>query len=160
MNGLDRLRFAADEMLGSLAKWLRIMGYDTTYDKGLADREIAQRAKADNRVLLTRDKELARDDEGSLYIISDVLDEQVRQVDSAFHLDFSQGLTRCAICNGRLEEVPKAEVESEVPPRSLQMADTFYRCSGCGKVYWKGTHWNNILKRVQEFGVQDRSLEK
>ena len=158
MSGPERPRFAADEMLGSLAKWLRIMGYDTSYCKGMEDREITLAASSEGRRLLTRDKDLAKRSTGSTYVESDVLEEQVMQVVQKFDLHFEQRFTRCAICNGNLDQVEKDSVLDEVPPRSLQMTDEFYRCSSCGKVYWKGTHWKNMMERMADFGVQDRSL--
>lgn len=158
MNGPERPRFAADEMLGSLAKWLRIMGYDTTYCKGMQDSEIAAAANAERRHLLTRDKGLARRAADSTYVASDVLEEQVAQVVQEFHLTFEERFTRCAVCNGPLAHVDKESVKDEVPPRSLQMTDEFFRCSSCGKVYWKGTHWKNMMDRLADFGVQDKSL--
>jgi uncharacterized protein with PIN domain len=158
MTGPEQLRFAADEMLGSLAKWMRIMGYDTTYCKGRTDNEIASISLAEGRVLLTRDKELAGRAANATYIDSDEIDGQVRQVVSAFHLSFNENTTRCAICNGALIKVEKESVKDEAPPRSYQMTDEFFRCTVCGKLYWKGTHWKNMMDRMKDFGVQDRSL--
>lgn len=154
----DRPRFAADEMLGSLAKWLRILGYDTTYSKGKDDAEIARVARSEGRVLLTRDKALAIGTSGSIYIESDVLDEQIGQLDQAVGLHFDEKVTRCTICNGELAIVDKESIIDDVPPRSFQMTESFYRCRTCSKVYWKGTHWHKILERIDAFGLQGRSL--
>jgi uncharacterized protein with PIN domain len=150
----ERARFQVDEMLGTLAKWLRIMGYDTTYDKDRTDGEIAASAKRDDRALLTRDKMLARMvGKAGLYIVSDVIEEQVSQVVEAYGLEFDESFTRCAVCNGVLSRISKEEAEGEVPERSLSMTEEFFRCRGCSKVYWKGTHWKNIIDRLEEFGL-------
>jgi uncharacterized protein with PIN domain len=150
----DRPRFHVDEMLGTLSKWLRIMGYDTVYAKDRTDIEIAASAEREGRALLTRDKMLARMVGGSgLYIVSDVIEEQVAQVVGAYGLEFDEGLTRCAVCNGVLVRIPMAEVEKEVPERSQRITDEFFRCQGCSKVYWKGTHWKSIIGRLEAFGL-------
>jgi hypothetical protein len=150
----NRPRFAADEMLGSLAKWLRIMGYDTSYERDMKDDDILEGARMQGRFLLTRDKLLARKaSPDGLYIASDVIGEQVGQVARHFRLDFDEKGTRCAVCNGALALITKEEASYSVPPRSLSMTDEFFRCSVCGQIFWKGTHWNNILKKLSEFGV-------
>jgi uncharacterized protein with PIN domain len=148
----DRHRFDADEMLGSLAKWLRILGYDTTYERDKKDDEIMDFARRESRSLLTRDKVLAKRMAGSsLYVESDVLDEQVGQVVRAFDLNFDEEKTRCALCNGTLHRIDKKEAEQDAPERSLAMTDEFFRCNDCKKLYWKGTHWKMILDRVRSF---------
>lgn len=142
-------RFAADEMLGSLARWLRIMGYDTTYEKDRGDDEILRSSKEEGRVLLTRDEELAaRGAPSSLYILSDDLDQQLRQVADAFGLVADEGMVRCTVCNGELELMPKEQLAGQVPEGALENHQEFFKCRGCGKVYWKGSHWNNIRKRL------------
>ncbi len=150
----ERHRFLADEMLGTLVKWLRIMGYDTLYAKDKKDGEIAAMARGEGRTLLTRDKALARTMAGTgLYIISDVIEEQVAQVAAAYDLSFDASCTRCALCNGALKPITREEARNEVPDRSLGMTDRFYRCQGCSRVYWEGTHWNNIKERIRAFGL-------
>lgn len=138
-------------MFGSLARWLRIMGYDTLYEKDATDDEIIGRLRGSGRVLLTRDKVLAKRTEGhSLHITSDDVDEQVRQATEAFRLTFDEGLTRCALCNGCLTIISREDAAPHVPARSLAMADRFYWCGHCQKTYWNGTHWNNIRERMAE----------
>jgi uncharacterized protein with PIN domain len=145
----DRPKFAADEMLGSLSRWLRIMGYDTTYEKDMEDSEILRLAEAEGRILLTRDKDLVRRARGKgLYIESDNLSEQLRQVFESFGLKMDETLTRCTVCNGDLETVGPIEVRDVVPFGALENNDEFYRCKRCGKIYWKGSHWDNILDRL------------
>lgn len=158
--GTSRPRFVVDEMLGSLARWLRILGYDTRYEKDVHDDRLVEIARQEDRLLLTRDKDLAaRTDGMSLYIESDELVMQFAQLHGRIAMDHEGLGTRCSLCNGLLAPVQKEEVAQEVPPRSLLMTDRFYRCQGCGKVYWHGTHWNNIHERLREMKIgQDRSL--
>ncbi len=150
----ERPRFLADEMLGTLVKWLRIMGYDTLYAKDMKDGEIAALAKREGRSLLTRDKALAKTVGGSgLYVISDVIEEQVAQVARGYGLNFDASYTRCALCNGALKSIPPDEARNEVPARSFGMTDRFFRCQGCSKLYWEGTHWDKIKERMRDFGL-------
>jgi uncharacterized protein with PIN domain len=150
----ERPRFLADEMLGTLAKWLRIMGYDTSYAKDMRDEDIKAMAIREGRVLLTRDKALAMAARGSgLYVDSDVIEEQVAQVAMAYGLGFDASNTRCALCNGALKPVTLDEARREAPPRSLEMTERFFRCECCHRLYWEGTHWNNIKERMREFGL-------
>jgi len=142
-------RFSADEMLGSLARWLRIMGYDTTYFRDRADREILEVSQKENRILLTRDRELAeRCGSIGVYVRSDDLMEQLRQVSKMFCLRLDEERTRCTICNSSLEEVKPEEVIDLVPEGTLRNSDRFFQCTGCGKIYWKGSHWVDIRSKL------------
>ncbi len=150
-------RFSADEMLGSLARWLRIMGYDTTYTKDRGDNEILSSCKAEGRILLTRDEELARRaSPSSLFIMSDELDSQLLQVRETYHLVSDESAARCTLCNGQLQLIQKEEAKGEVPPGALENHQEFSRCSTCGKLYWKGSHWDNIRKRLFALEAQTR----
>jgi uncharacterized protein with PIN domain len=146
---MTKPRFSADEMLGSLARWLRIMGYDTRYERDSDDSDILERAKLDDRVLLTRDKNLAeRAGKRALYIHIGDLDDQVGQVARAFDLVFDEDLSRCTACNGELVLISKEEASNGVPDGALLSNEQFFRCGSCGKYYWKGSHWKNIRKRM------------
>ncbi len=150
-----RPRFAVDVMLGSLARWLRIMGYNASYQRGKDDHEIVECAEEEGRIVLTRDKELARRMGGdALYIESDSLTEQLEQVSKTLKLDVEGSLTRCTVCNGELESASREQVEKEVPPGVLERNHEFFRCDRCDKIYWKGSHWEDIEKRIKE--VQTR----
>jgi uncharacterized protein len=145
----NRPRFAVDEMLGTLARWLRIMGYDAVYEKDRTDDEIVDGANAQARILLTRDKVLAtRMGETGLFIASDQLDQQLRQVWRVFGLKPDQDMARCTVCNGELEPMAVEDARNKVPEGVLLMNQEFLRCRSCGKVYWRGTHWLNIKKRL------------
>lgn len=144
-------RFIADEMLGSLARWLRIMGYDTMYAQGMDDTEILHVALEQDRRLLTRDRQLAqRAGEAGMLVSSDDAAEQLEDVIRTYRLEFREERSRCTRCNGPLTEVPGSEVGTEVPPRVRESQDTFYRCTVCGQIYWKGTHWERIVGQVGE----------
>jgi uncharacterized protein with PIN domain len=147
----DRPQFAADEMLGSLARWLRLMGYDTLYAKDVEDTALLEIARSEGRVLLTRDKELSeRTGDGGLYVESDDLDMQLRQVSLMYCLESDPDRARCTLCNGELRAITKEEAQGRVPEGALENNAIFYTCSGCGKYYWRGSHWKNITKRLEE----------
>jgi len=135
-------RFLADAMLGRLARWLRMLGYDTVYDPG-EDEELLQRAWREGRILLTRDTRLVRRRRlpSHLFIQSDQVREQVRQVLSALGLPRTAGPTRrCLRCNAVLEPRRKDEVAGLVPEFVWSEHQAFWRCPDCARIYWPGTH--------------------
>jgi uncharacterized protein with PIN domain len=145
------LRLLADGMLGKLAKWLRLLGYDTVYDNA-EDHELARRARAEGRVLLTRDHGLAgRRGLRTLLIRSEALEEQVREVQDALGPPPDLALSRCAVCNTALESISSEEAADRVPPYVLRTQTDFRRCPGCGRVYWPGTHVDEMQNRMGEW---------
>lgn len=147
-------RLLADCMLGRLAKWLRLLGYDTAYDNSAADHELAHRARAEERVLLTRDRELAtRRGLRSLLIQSEELAEQVEEVQNALGSAPNACLSRCSVCNVPLEEVPPADLADRVPRYVLNTHSELRQCGSCGRVYWRGSHGQAIEGRLQDFGT-------
>ncbi len=150
--------FMADEMLGSLARWLRIMGYDTLYARDEGDNAILETARMEGRFLLTRDKELAaRMGEKGVYITSDVLDDQLQQVTKQFNLVPDDSSVRCTVCNGELEAVDAERARGNVPEGALAANSDFFVCKSCGKFYWRGTHWINIRKKLEALAEQNQS---
>lgn len=145
-------RFIADHMLGSLARWLRMMGYDTVYDKRLDDPELAKLARTESRFILTRDRELSKEP-GAFYVEEDDLDSQLKAVATKFGLRFDEDKIRCSVCNGELKDLPKSDAAGSVPEGALQSNDKFWKCSQCGKVFWKGTHWNGIMERLRRLNL-------
>ncbi len=141
-------------MLGTLAKWLRLLGYDTRFDPALDDHALARLARAEERILLTRDRALAaRRGLRSLLVQEGDLEAQIAQVVRA--LGPPSGLEpRCAACNGELAFVPKAAVQSLVPPYVFHTQSEFRRCTACGRVYWRGTHWPHIAARLAQWGQE------
>jgi uncharacterized protein with PIN domain len=162
MNGTPiRIRFSADEMLGSLARWLRLMGYDTGYERDSTDTDILEKAKLDGRILLTRDKKLAeRAGEQGLYVSARDVNEQLRQVARAYELTFDEELSRCTVCNGELVLITKEEASKGVPEGALRSNEHFYRCGSCGKYYWKGSHWKNIRRMMADLIGSDHESSR
>lgn len=148
----DKPRFIADHMLGSLAKWLRMIGYDTIYDKEMDDKAISAAAKAEGRSVLTRDKELAKVP-GALLVKDDQLDGQLSAVKERFGLSFDDDAIRCTACNGELVDLPKEEAKGVVPEGAFAGNDKFWKCAGCGKAYWRGSHWSGIMERLKKLNL-------
>ena len=149
------LKLLVDGMLGTLAKWLRLLGYDTAYDNAATDPQLAHRARAEGRVLLTHDRELAgRRGLRALLIRSEVLGEQVREVRDALGPAPDPALSRCAVCNAALESIPPWDAAGRVPPYVLRTQTDFRRCPDCGRVYWPGTHVDEMQEQMDEWANQ------
>jgi len=144
------MKFVADAMLGRLAKWLRILGHDTAYFPDLEDRELVRLARAEDRVLLTRDTELARR-RGlrSLLVESDRFEEQLGQLLRDLSLDM-ESPPRCARCNALLAAIDKAAAKGRVPPYVYRRHSDFTLCPACDKVHWRGTHWQRMRERIDQ----------
>jgi uncharacterized protein with PIN domain len=132
-------------MLGRLGRWLRILGYDTGYDSGADDWALIRRARAENRLLLTRDRQLAaRRGVSTLLVESEELAEQVRQIVAVIGPSSEGAFTRCPVCNGRLAPLSRKEARERVPAHVYRTQQAFRLCTACGRVYWRGTHWERM----------------
>ena len=145
-------QFVADAMLGKLTKWLRVMGIDVLYHPDIDDAQLLQYAARDGRIFLTRDRHIVRrrGPAQRLYIKSDYYHEQVRQVVQAFHLtDSIQVFTRCLRCNAPLRAIVKEAVAESVPSYVYATQMTFKHCARCDRLYWGGTHRDNMLRQLR-----------
>lgn len=155
----QRPRFALDVHLGRLARYLRMLGFDTRYRHDFDDAELAHLAREEARILLTRDHGLL---ERSLvrhgyFVRATDPERQLVEVTGRFNLlPQAEPLTRCLSCNGLLEPVPKASVADELPPKTRKHFERFYRCTSCQKVYWKGSHYEHMKQRIDR--LFDESL--
>jgi len=136
------VRLLADAMLGKLAKWLRLLGYDTSYDPAWDDATIVRQARAEGRVILTRDRQLSeRRGVQAVFLASDQLRQQMSQIMQALHLPPVQAGSRCSVCNSELEPLHKSEARGRVPLYVWKTQDVFHRCPTCDRIYWRGGHW-------------------
>jgi len=139
-------------MLGTLAKWLRILGYDTLYDPALDDDQLVRIARAEKRVLLTRDLQLAERRGVHVLLVADErLEDQIRQVLSDLKLVPDQSFSRCPVCNGALDVVDREAVRAHVPAYVAQTHRAFRRCADCERIYWRGTHWQRMEQNLAGF---------
>jgi uncharacterized protein with PIN domain len=148
---MAEIKFVADVMVGKLARWLRVLGFDVVYSNVLDDDEIVRLAKSENRIILTRDNRLAARcrDSQYLFVESDAYKEQLQQVLRAFGLKDFNVFSRCLECNTPLQEVDKETVFERIPPFIYLTQDRFATCPTCNRVYWHGTHADEMLKRIQ-----------
>jgi len=147
------MKFIVDCMLGKLAKWLKILGFDTMYFSKIEDSELLALAQKEKRVLLTRDNgliEKSRDIE-RLFIKSEEWNSQVKQVLDEFELwQAVRPYSRCIECNVGLKDLEKAQAKNLVTPFVYAQADSFALCPRCGRVFWKGTHHKDMEFKIEE----------
>ena len=146
------MTFLVDCMLGKLAKWLKILGFDTVYFNKAEDDDLLALARREGRVLLSRDHALLGRAKGlaTLLIETESWPDQVRQVLAHFGLtDAVRATTRCLECNVPLKPLPKSEAANLVVPFVLENADSFARCPCCGRVYWPGTHFEAMRDQIE-----------
>ena len=150
-------RFIVDLNAGKLAKWLRLIGYDTSLFDRRDDKYLINLALTENRIILTRDTQILQrrvvtvGKIEALLISSDNPLRQIQQVIREFHLDTSHNPFKiCLECNQKLAPVSKEEVKDRVPPYVYQTREQFVECPECRRVYWQGTHWQAMLKKLAE----------
>ena len=141
-------RLLVDAMHGRLARWLRLMGYDAEYFGAGSDDAAIARARAEDRLIVTGDRQLAgRRGVAALLVTAAALDEQLAEVRAAVG-GRTAPFSRCAECNGVLAELSPVDACGAVPPYVWHTQTTFRRCPGCGRVYWQGTHWPALRAKV------------
>lgn len=153
------MRFIVDRMLGTLTRYLRFMGYDTTSANGLVegnakeDTLLLDMAAQEHRVLLTRDAELARRGKNRAVLIrSEDVIEQVQQLIDAGLIERRVTMSRCSLCNTPLREANTCEIQAaEYAPKDWRNL-TFYWCERCRKLYWNGSHGKQLEKRILDDG--------
>jgi len=145
------MKLLADQMLGKLAKWLRFLGHDTLYPSAEDDDELIKISREENRILLTRDRNLVlskskvHDLPGVCFIESDDPDLQLKQVVAELNLDLGDKiLTRCSECNAKIIIVNKEQVKEHVPKGVYDRQETFWYCEACDKYYWQGSHYDKV----------------
>lgn len=158
--GLNRLRpeplrntaFILDVHVGKLASYLRLLGFDAFYRNDYADEEIIRISIAEHRIILTRDLGILKNRRVTrgYWLRSQKPGEQLREVVRRLDLHrLIAPFTRCPVCNGVLEAAAKARVLPKLPPKTRELYDEFSLCRECGKVYWKGAHYEKLVRLVQ-----------
>jgi uncharacterized protein with PIN domain len=144
--------FVADCMLGRLAKWLRILGFDVLYFSRAEDRELVDVARREGRVLLTRDTgliERTAKRPNRLFVRSDGWEDQVAQVLDEYGLwDKIRPNTRCVECNLPLKPLSRERARNLVTPYVREHASSFAVCPGCDRVFWQGTHYGDMERKI------------
>jgi hypothetical protein len=146
-------RFIADAMLGRLARWLRLLGFDCAWEHDIADERLVRRAVDEGRTVLSRDRALPEEwrISGIHLVRAEKVREQLAEVVRAFDLAPAiRPLSRCSECNAALEPATAEQVARCVPPRVLERHHDFSACPECGRVYWEGTHTERIRRLVHD----------
>lgn len=152
------MRFLVDRTLGRLARLLRLLGYDTAWERAAGPAALLARAETEDRLLLTRDTLLVerravhRGRVRALLVRGDTLPEQVEQLRAEIGLQ-RVGPPRCLVCNSPLEEVGLEQVRDRVPPYVAGTQQCFTHCPVCDRVTWPATHWQDMERRLAELGL-------
>jgi len=154
---IDNIRFVLDGHLGRLAAYLRMLGFDTWYDRFADDPHLASVASTEARVLLTRDVGLLkrRAVQAGYCVRSQKPHEQLREVARRFALQpHFTPFQRCMECNGQLDPVMKDEVAHLLPPHTRETKNEFSQCRDCGRVFWRGSHHARMLGWIEDLAEQ------
>ncbi len=150
------MRFVADGMLGKLTRWLRMLGHDVKYSSEVGDKKLIEIAKAEDRILLTRDMELYQ--QATVQGVNSFLVEEKTGAEKLaalakrfnFKLEIDIALSRCPKCNARIRPIAKEEVLDRIPEKTASNYEDFWECDNCSQVYWQGSHWKRIDKTLKE----------
>jgi len=150
------VKFLADSMLGKLARWLRMLGQDVTYDVELKDNDLLNLAKKEKRVLLTRDLELykrasSRGDE-AFFVEGKSESERLAEIAKRYGVKLSIDMEKsyCPVCNTKLAAAAKEQLRDELQKNTFTYYDRFWKCPNCGQIYWQGAHWKQIIGTLSE----------
>jgi len=145
--------FILDVHLGKLARYLRLLGFDTLYHRDWPDKEIMQRALKDKRIILTRDIGLLKNKKVQWgYFVRNVQPEkQIAEILKRFDLKTSiQPFRLCLECNGEIGRIDKKRIIKRLPPHTRAYYSAFFRCRCCRRIYWKGSHYKKLLQRIRQ----------
>jgi len=152
------IKFIADNNVGKLARWLRLIGYDTILFKQKNNRKMINMALGESRIILTKDSQLMKRrlvTQGrvrAMLVKHDDPQAQLRDVVQALKLDYYfRPFSRCLECNESLVPCGREQVQGVVPPHVLETHHEFTRCPKCRRVYWQGTHWQAMVKRLHNW---------
>jgi len=146
------LKFIADCHLGKLAKYLRLLGFDTLYYSQIDDDDLIDKANKEHRIIISRDKELCERKIAVTLLLDNIqLRDQLQEIIKAFKLkSFPKKLTRCLICNEILVAIDKERIGERIPTKSLHQFHDFTLCPKCDKIYWHGSHYKRMVQFVNK----------
>ncbi len=160
------MNFLADSMLGKLARWLRMLGQDVTYNVQLNDNELLDLARTESRVLLTKDLELYRRTAamgiGAFFVEGKSESERLAEVAKRYALNLTMDMEKsfCPVCNTKLKATPKEQLSGELQKNTFTYYEKFWRCPNCGRIYWQGAHWKQISNTLCEAQTKLEKLKK
>ena len=158
---MSQSKFAIDAMLGTIAKKMRILGFDCRYSSTIDDDALILVAKKENRVIITKDLKLANNakkhDVAAIEVTTHTEKDQIVEIAKKMgwkRYEFYATNARCPICNGNLQNIEKSQVVDKMPPKIAQNIEEFWICQDCEHIYWEGTHIRNLQKLIAEINEQ------
>jgi uncharacterized protein with PIN domain/sulfur carrier protein ThiS len=148
---LREIKFILDVHLGKLAKYLRLLGFDTLYHNNFDDLEIIEIAKTEKRIILTRDLGILKNNKVThgYWIRSQDSREQLKEAIQRFDLKKKLNIfSRCTLCNGLILKIDKSIISDQVNKKTLEEFNVFYQCKNCKKIYWEGSHYDSMTKFI------------
>jgi len=153
----NEIKFIVDHNVGKLARWLRMLGFDSLFFSGGDDSQMVKQALAEGRIMLTRDTGIMKRrviNNGRLNAVlieSEEPERQIQQLMATLDLkDQSRPFTICLECNHSLVERSPAEVKERVPPYVYQTQTRYMECPACRRIYWQGTHWKSMMRKMEK----------
>ena len=153
---MNQQRFVVDVNVGRLAKWLRVLGYDTLFPRHADDNDLVRIALREGRVLVTRDsgfslrRAVRQGQMRVVQILDQDLNGQLRQLVRELNLELKNGFSRCLVCNDLLHSVAREKVADRLPPYVYQNHSEFVECPQCCRLYWRGTHWSAMCSQIEQ----------
>ncbi len=147
------MKFILTKELGRLAKWLRILGFDTEYFKEDNPSSLIIQALRDNRIIVTRNHRLPQAWGIQIAVIKqEKIKEQIAEVFREFKIQPlpESMFTRCTLCNVELIDIDKEKIKDKVPEYVFKTHEDFITCPKCNRIYWQGTHWGNVSNILKE----------
>lgn len=155
---LRNLNFILDVHLGKLAKYLRMLGFDTLYQNNYTDQHLIRLSKESGRVLLTRDKALlnVKQVTRGYWVKNNNAINQIKEVVNRFHLlPLAKPFSRCLKCNAKVQNIDKRLLKNIVSPNIYSQYSEFSECTGCGNVFWKGSHYRSMVRFIEKLKKMD-----
>ena len=153
----NKIKFIVDHNVGKLARWLRMLGFDSLFFSGSDDSHMVKQALAEGRIILTRDTEIMKRrviNNGRLNAVLIESEEPERQIQQLMATLDLKGQSRpfsiCLECNQPLVERSPAEVRERVPPYVFRTQTQYMECPACRRIYWRGTHWKAMMLKLEK----------
>ncbi len=146
------MKFIVTKEMGRLARWLRILGFDTLYFKSDNKGTLVLEALREDRIIITRSKEIHEElKKKTIQITSCNLKEQIKEIITVLNikLDEKKMFTRCTLCNTALEDIEKEKVQGIAPEYVYKTQEHFMKCPACNKIYWHGSHWGRVKEVIE-----------
>jgi len=145
-------RFIADCHFGKLAKYLRLMGFDTLFFPQIDDNDLIDLANSEGRIILTRDKELFQRQKADCTLVDAVkIDKQLQELSTVFELvKYQRPFSLCIVCNEPLHVVDKESILHRLPPKVIRYFSYFEICDKCQRIYWQGDHYKKMKASLEK----------